>query len=215
MKLKAVIFDLDGTLIDSMKIWDNIAEDYLLSLGIQPHENLKETFKNMSFKQSAKYYQDEYGVNKTVEEIMHEINTMVENFYLYEVSLKEYVREYIFKLLENNIKMCVATATDRYLVEGALSRLGIINYFCEKLTCSEVGFGKDEPVIYEEALKRLGTKKDTTIVFEDALHAIKTAKNAGFVVVGVYDQSENNQEKVKELSKYYIKDFRDMEDILK
>lgn len=212
MKIDGAIFDLDGTLLDSMKIWDTIGEDYLLSLGIEPKENLKETFKNMSLTQSALYYQEYYNVDKTVEEIISEINSLVEHFYIYEVQLKHGVKEFLEKLSKNKIKMIIVTATDRYLVEASLSRLKIREYFIDFLTCQEVGYGKDVPVIYEEALKKLNTDKEKTMVFEDAVYAIITAKKAGFIVSGVCDQSEE-QDKVKELSDFYIREFKKEEDM--
>lgn len=209
MKIEGAIFDLDGTLLDSMSIWDTVGEDYLLSLGIAPRENLAETFKDMSLSQSAAYYQAEYGVDKTEQEIIDGINAIIEQFYLEKAPLKDGVKENIERLAEKGVKMCIATATDRHLVEGALMRCEIREYFTEIFTCREAGCGKNEPVIYEMALHSLGTKKESTIVFEDAIHAVKTAKKAGFVVVGVYDESEKNQKEVREQSDYYIENFHD------
>ena len=105
--------------------------------------------------------------------------------------------------------MCVATVTDRYLVEETLERLGVLHYFSEIFTCAEVGFGKDKPIIYRKALEHLGTKKDETIVFEDALFALRTAKADGFYTVGVYDRHEKRQDELKSLADYYILDFAD------
>ena len=105
--------------------------------------------------------------------------------------------------------MCVATVTDRYLVEETLDRLGVRHYFSEIFTCAEVGFGKDKPIIYQKALEHLGTAKDETYVFEDMLFALNTAKTDGFPTVGVYDRHEEHQDELKELADYYIFDFTD------
>jgi beta-phosphoglucomutase-like phosphatase (HAD superfamily) len=105
--------------------------------------------------------------------------------------------------------MCVATVTDRYLVEETLERLGIRHYFSEIFTCAEVGFGKDKPIIYRKALKHFGTTKEETCIFEDALFALKTAKADGFTTVGVYDRHENRQNELQSLADYYIRDFAD------
>ena len=105
--------------------------------------------------------------------------------------------------------MCVATVTDRYLVEETLERLGVRHYFSEIFTCAEVGFGKDKPVIYQKALEHLGTEKSDTYVFEDMLFALNTAKTDGFHTVGVYDRHEVHQDELKELSDYYVLDFTD------
>lgn len=189
MKIRGAIFDVDGTLLDSMSIWSTIGETYLRSIGYEPKENLNEVFKDMSLRQAAVYYQTEYGVTLSVDEIMGGVNRMLEQYYRYEVSLKPGVQELLERFQKDDVKMCVATATDRYLVEAALERCGVLPYFEEVFTCSEVCHGKDEPDIFEAALRFLGTAKEETAVFEDALYAARTAKKAGFHVVAVCDQS--------------------------
>ncbi|HEX3040105.1 MAG TPA: HAD-IA family hydrolase, partial [Caproiciproducens sp.] len=111
-----------------------------------------------------------------------------------------------------NVRMCVATATDRGQAEAALKNLGILPYFSFILSCTDAGSGKDRPEIFEQALKRLGTEKDQTVVFEDALHAVMTAKQAGFRVVGVEDFSAGDDvEQIKKTADYYIRDFSECE----
>lgn len=180
MKIAGAIFDVDGTLLDSLSIWNTVGEDYLLSLGIQPEEHLAEKINDMSLSQAAIYFQTEYGVEKSVEEIIQGINDIVKNFYLKEVQLLPGVKEFLQLLSLQNVKMVAATVSDKVLIEKALLRCGIDTYFSEILTCEEVGAGKDEPLIYEKALEILGTSKVNTIVFEDALYAIETAQKAGF-----------------------------------
>lgn len=207
--IKGAIFDLDGTLLDSMFIWDTIGEDYLRSLGKEPHEDLKQTFMRFTLEEAAEYYREHYGVTLSVTEIVDGVNTMVEDIYRTKVTLKSGVADYLAYLKENKVKMCVATVTDRYLVEETLERLGIRRYFSEIFTCAEIGFGKDKPVIYQKALEHLGTKKEETYVFEDSLFALKTAKADGFTAVGVYDRHETSQDNLKSLADYYIRDFWD------
>lgn len=208
MRIDGAIFDVDGTLLDSMEIWETLGERYLCSLGIEPRENLKETFKNMSLKQAAEYYQSVYGVEKPTEEILDGVNALIEDFYFHVAELKPGIAELLQQLKMHGVKMCIATATERYLVEAALARCGVLAYFSEILTCGEVGSGKDEPIIYEMALAGLGTEKQYTYVFEDAIHAVETAKRAGFPVVGVYEKAEEDQESMKRLADYYVTDFR-------
>lgn len=207
--LKGAIFDLDGTLLDSMFIWDTIGEDYLRTLGKEPHEDLRETFMPLTFEEAAEYYRKHYGVTLSVREIVDGVNAMVEGIYRTKVTLKPGITEYLHWLKENGVRMCVATVTDRYLVEETLERLGIRNYFSEIFTCAEVGFGKDKPVIYRKALEHLGTAKEGTCVFEDALFALKTAKTDGFTTVGVYDSHEKRQDELQNLADHYIRDFAD------
>ena len=207
--IKGAIFDLDGTLLDSMFIWDTIGEEYLRSLGKEPHEDLKETFMTLTLEEAAVYYREHYGVTLSVKEIVDGVNAMVEQTYRTKVTLKPGIAEYLAWLKENGVRMCVATVTDRYLVEETLERLGVRHYFSEIFTCAEVGFGKDKPIIYQKALEHLGTEKRDTYVFEDMLFALNTAKTDGFPTVGIYDRHETHQDELKELSDYYVLDFTD------
>ena len=207
--IKGAIFDLDGTLLDSMFIWDTIGEEYLRSLGKEPHEDLKETFMTLTLEEAAEYYREHYGVTLSVKEIVDGVNAMVEQTYRTKVTLKPGISEYLAWLKENGVRMCVATVTDRYLVEETLERLGVRHYFSEIFTCAEVGFGKDKPVIYQKALEHLETEKSDTYVFEDLPFALNTAKTDGFSTVGIYDRHEAHQDELKELADYYIFDFTD------
>ena len=205
--IKGAIFDLDGTLLDSMSIWDTIGEDYLRSLGIEPRENLAETFKTFTLEESADYYRTHYGVTLSVEEIINGVNGMIEDFYRNTVSLKKGVSEFLERLSKDGVKMCVATVTDKYLVEAALTRLSVRQYFGEIFTTAEVGCDKNKPTIYRTALDHLGTPKSETVVFEDTLHALMTAKNDGFPVAAVYDEHESRQTEMKANGDYYITNY--------
>ena len=207
--LKGAIFDFDGTLVDSMFIWDTIGEDYLRTLGKEPHEELKETFMTLTLDEAAEYYRTHYGVTLSVKEIVDGVNAMVEEIYRTRVALKHGVSDFLAQLKENGVRMCVATVTDRYLVEETLERLGILHYFSEIFTCAEVGYGKDKPIIYRKAHEHFDTVKNETYVFEDSLFALKTAKADGFTTIGVYDRHETSQDKLKNLADYYIRDFAD------
>lgn len=213
--IKGAIFDFDGTLFDSMYIWATMGETYLRSIGLEPRENLNEKFKTLSLYTAALYYQTEYGVTLSVQEIMNGINSLAEIHYREKVIPKPGIPQFLADLKEKGVRMCIATASDKYLIEAALQRCGISQYFSEIFTCTSVGHGKDEPVIYRKALEHLGTKKCETVVFEDSLHAVKTAKNDGFTVSAVFDTYEKEQDAVKRLSDFYITDFSDLHDFWK
>lgn len=206
MKVKGIIFDLDGTLLDSMPIWETLGGDYLQQKGIVPEIGINEKFKTLTTYDAAKYYQTHYGLKDSIETITDEINKQVEYQYVHVFLLKKSVHEFLKKMGFLGIKLCVATASDRYIVEAALKRNGVLDCFDSILTCTEVGSAKTEPVIFNEALKKLGTKKTETLIFEDAFHAIQTAKTAGFTVVGVEDKSAKSEKnKIKNVTDYYIK----------
>lgn len=136
---------------------------------------------------------------------------MIANYYIHTVPLKKDVAEFLRQLEIRKVKMCVATASSRYLVEAALKRCGIKNYFSELFTCESVGYGKGTPHIYREAQKYLHTEKKETIVFEDAYHALKTAKDDGFLCAAVFDAHEPCQDKIRKEAHIYLKDFTDFE----
>ena len=215
MRIRGAIFDVDGTLLDSMFIWDTIGEAYLRSIGYQPKENLNETFKNMSLHQAARYYQTEYGVTQSIDEIMDGVNAMLERYYRFEVPLKPGAAELLERLRQSGVRLCIATATDRHLVEAALDRCGVLSCFGEIFTCNEVGHGKDEPDIFEAALRFLGTRKEETLVFDDALYAVRTAKEAGFPVVAVYDSHEKAQDQIRMLADVYLEELTQLDKIRK
>ncbi len=187
MKIEGAIFDLDGTLLDSMRAWSGLGAAYLLSRGLRPREDIDETFKPLSLRQAAEHYIREYGLTDTAEEIEAGIKRMVERFYFETVRPMPGAERLLGELERRGVRMCVATATDRRLAEAALRRCGLLDRFKAVLTCGETGAGKDRPDIYIAALGCLGTDMESTVVLEDAPYAIKTAKEAGFKVVGVLD----------------------------
>ncbi len=205
MNIKGVIFDFDGTLFDTMSIWETAGVDYLNSIGYAAEKNLCKKISGMSLLQAAGYLKGQYALPVSTDEIMKGINKTIESFYLYSATPKDKSKEYLSLLKSKSIKMCIATATDRYLVESALKRCDMLDFFENIFTCSEVGYGKDEPYIYEYACNYLGIEKSDAVIFEDACHAVQTAKKADFFVVGMYDKYESQTNKIKEISdKYYI-----------
>ena len=209
--LKGAIFDFDGTLFDSMFIWDTAGEVYLRSIGIEPRGDLQKLLKPMSLLQSATYIQEKYSIPLTIEKIMDDINRTVEDFYFHTVQPKEGVITFLKQMKAQGVKMCIATATDRYQVEASLKRCGMEAYFSEIFTCTDVGHGKDEPIIFQKALEHLGTTKADTVVFEDAYHAAKTAKADGFIIVAVFDSLEAKQAELLFISDCFIENFTQTE----
>lgn len=209
--LKAAIFDFDGTLFQSNSVWLSAGEHFFESIGITPKANLQEEIRTMSLYQSACYIRKEYGLSQTVEEIMEGINRTVENCYFHEVQPKQGAISFLRELKAADIRMCIATATDRYQIEAALKRCNMLDFFEEIFTCSEIGHGKDEPIIFRRAMEYLGTDRSNTVIFEDALHAIQTAKADGFLTVGISDPYIQEQESVQSLCHCYLTDFSQTE----
>lgn len=185
MDKKYAIFDMDGTLVDSMPLWKNLAVEYLRSKGVSSIPgDLLERIKPMTMSQSAELFRQEFGLTGDIEAQM---NAMMEEHYRRDIPLKPGVFEYL--QAHRDVKMCVASATAEHLMRACLDRLGVLPCFEFLLSCERVGAGKDSPAVYLEAAKRLGAEPADIAVYEDALYAIRTAKNAGFHVIGVRDPS--------------------------
>ena len=205
--LKAVIFDFDGTLFDSNYVWSTAGERFFQSIGVVPKNNLQQKIRTMSLYQSACYIREEYNLSLTTEEIMEGINRTVENCYFHEIQPKKNVISFLQELKAADVRMCIATATDRYQIEAALKRCDMLDFFEEIFTCSEIGHGKDEPDVFRKAMESLGTDRSNTVIFEDALHAVQTAKADGFLTVGLCDPYIQEQEQLQALCDCYLVDF--------
>ena len=210
--IKGAIFDIDGTLLDSMPVWDEAGERYLKSIGLAAEYGLGGKMFSMTMEEGARYLKEAYRIPDSTAGIVDGINRQIEEFYLYEAELKTGAEEYLNRLEEKSVRLTAATSSDRYLVEAAFVRLGIDRCFDGIFTCSEAGAGKDEPRIYLEAASCMGTKPEETLVFEDALHAIETSAASGFITVGVYDSSsEGQQEEICRKAQMYLKAFSDFD----
>ena len=199
MDKRYAIFDMDGTLVDSMGFWKNLATEYLQSKGVETiPADILERIKPMTMSESAALFKQEFGLTGDVE---GEMNAMMEDHYRTDIPLKPGVFEYLHA--HKDVKMCVASATAEHLMEACLGRLGVRSCFEFLLSCERVGMGKESPAVYLEAAKRLGAKPPEIAVYEDALYAVQTAKNAGFCVIGVYDKSAD-MEAVKAAADEFI-----------
>ena len=166
MRIRGAIFDVDGTVLDSMPAWDNVAQDYLTLNGFTPKDGLIEDLRTLGGHQVGAYFIDKYGMKKTPDEITDGINSLLEDFYFHAAMPKPGVLRVLDTLKRGGVKMCVATATDRYLVEAALERTGLLRYFGHVFTCSELQSGKGEPRMFLRAAEFLGTDVPDTLVFE-------------------------------------------------
>jgi HAD superfamily hydrolase (TIGR01509 family) len=202
---KAFVFDVDGTLLDSMPIWDSVAAEYLISNGVTPRPELDDELRSIGGNDHPRYFREEYGIAASEAEIERQLDAMIEGLYTNKAPLKVGVERFLSALHERGAVMCVATATKRRLVEPALRNRGILRYFERVFTCDEENTSKHEPDIFIHAADFLGTPVAETIVVEDALYAIKTAKNAGFKVAAVYDASaDDQQDEIRRIADYYF-----------
>ena len=190
--VKGAIFDIDGTLIDSMKIWDKAGLMFLEKHGIKGDEDLGKRLFAMTIGDAGKYIQENFLPNMKPEEISAGVNDVIRGFYINDAQPKEGMIELIKTLKEEGVKLTVATSTDRDVFMPCLERLGLDKYFDGIFTCTEVGHSKAEPEIFNQALELMGTSPKETWVFEDGLYSAKTAKSLGMKVAAVYDETSRH-----------------------
>lgn len=216
MKFNGAIFDMDGTLIDSMGYWKTAPGEYIRSLGKEPEEDLGDRFLTLGLTNIYPEMCEKYSLDLPIEEISRGIYSVMEKNYE-RVEIKPFVRNMLYAFKAEGVKMCVASATNADLAKRVLSRLGILDCFSEVLCCRDVGRGKRHPDIYNHALGFLGTKKKETLVFEDAVFAVRTLKANGFVAVGIEDEYTTDRERaeIKSLVDYYVDTYANWEKVLK
>lgn len=207
MDKRYAIFDMDGTLVDSMVYWKNLASEYLRNKGVaEVSAEVLNKIKPMTMTESAALFIQEFQLEGSPEQIADEMNALMDQHYHNDIPLKAGVHEYLDQLHCSGTVMCVASATAEPLMKACLSRLGVAHYFQFLLSCETVGAGKNRPDVYFAAAERLGAGPEEIAVYEDALYAARTAKDAGFYVVGVYDDSASGHwDELKELADEWMK----------
>ena len=206
--IKGIIFDVDGVLLDSMELWENLGEIYLESIGKKADEKLKEQLSVRSLEEGVEYLISEYQLDGNPQDIMKDINSIMKDYYCEKVLLKEGVEKYLEEFADKNISMIIATSGNGEFVKKALERLDVSHFFTDIVTCTEVKKSKRYPDIYIEAASRIHLKPEEILVFEDSYHAICTVKEAGFKAAVVYDRSNKDKlESIKQKADICILDY--------
>lgn len=197
-KMNYSIFDVDGTILDSMKVWNTLASQYVQSLGMVPKKNLDEIVSDMSLEQSATYLKKHYGINKSEERIISEVLNLISDFYKYEVKLMPGFKDFISHYDSVNV---IGTSCDEKLVKSALKRLGVLDYFKDIITCSKVNKSKNDPDFYLACAQVLKQRPEDIVVFEDADYCIDVARKIGFKVIKIKDWRDLNEECINNCGK--------------
>jgi HAD superfamily hydrolase (TIGR01509 family) len=209
MLFKAAIFDLDGTLLDSMSIWHDLPRKFLLRYNVDQAIDLDGKLGVISMHNALEYLINEFSLPVTLDAAYRETWQIVEDFYRTQAEIKPGIQTILEHLQQNNIPCGVIIASESGLVLPALERVGLRKYFKKIFSCSEMNTSKRTPEVFTQMSGILGAAAAETIVFEDALYAAITAKNAGYSVAAVYDASEKDPEKLAATADWYCQNWED------
>lgn len=213
--IKAAIFDLDGVLLDSLKMWKTLGSAYVKSLGFTPIDGMDKKLFSMSMEQGAEFLTENFPLKRTAEQTAQDLTNMMERFYFDEVKTKPGAGELLEFLSENGVKAAAATSSPRGHVTRALERNGLLKFFEGIFTVAEVGKSKHSPKIYRQASELLGAAHEDTVVVEDSLYALITAKIDGYQTAGIYDpDGESSQKKLEKQADVYCKNLDELRKFL-
>ena len=206
--IKGAIFDLDGTLVDSMGVWHRIDDEFLGRRGFPADESYKQAVKTMKYETAAHYTIERYGLSETPEEVMAEWDSMALHEYRYNIKCKPGAAEFLNELKKRGIKIALATVSHRALLEAVLKGNHIFGLFDVLTDVSQVSRGKEEPDLYWFAAKQMELEPEECIVFEDVLLGIDSAKRGGFYTCGVKDHSSYAEElEIRRLADFFVENF--------
>lgn len=209
----AVIFDMDGTVIDSMGIYRQVKYDVIEDMGYELSEAEIKSLEGISHWEFPRVFNEKFDADLDESEFYHIVNTRVREHYRNGFPLKKGVLKFLDYMDEHNIKYCIATASKNINAISAFQKLGLLERFEFIITTNDVERGKEFPTIYKEAAIMMQSHIKHTYVFEDALYAVKSAKEGGFKVVGIADEHfEKYRDEIIEEADYFIEDYDDLMD---
>lgn len=208
MAVKAAIFDLDGTLLESMHLWSNLCNEFLKRHGINEIVDLDGKLGVLSIRNALAYVIEEFKLPLDLDDAHRETWQIVEDFYRFQVTLKPGINNILETLQKNRIPSGIITATETGLVQCALKRVGLQDYFSGNvLSCAELQTSKRTPEVFFMLTGKFRTAPEETIVFEDALYAGRTAKAAGFKLAAIHDPSEKNPQELAAVADWYCRSW--------
>jgi HAD superfamily hydrolase (TIGR01509 family) len=216
MKIEAVIFDLDGTLIDSMGIWEEVDRVFLGRRNIEvPPDLFEDVSMGNNFPGLAQHFKERFDLKESIEEIMKEWTEQVVEYYIHHIPIKEGVKELLQYLFEKSIPMAIGTSNSIFLTESVLNRHDLLPYFQHIVTGAEVNCGKPYPDIYLKTAELLKVDPTYCLVIEDSLQGVQAGKAAGMQVIAVKDEfSSRDSEQIRTQADHFVDDFKQIEDLI-
>lgn len=208
MKITGAIFDMDGTLVDSLGFWDilweKLGEKYLGDKSFRPDEKTEKAVRTSTLYDASAIIHRNCKIGESEESLFRVVDGLLKWHYEENVEMKDGALDFLEYLYSKGIKMCVATATAPHLLKVLMDKFELKKYFPKVFSCNDVGHGKESPEVFLKAYEWLGGNKESTYVFEDSIVAIETSVNAGFKTVGIWDKYGFLTEKIEALSEFYI-----------
>lgn len=215
-EIKAVIFDMDGTLIDSTSLWHEIDKEFFQKRGMEIPSDYAQKIVHLGLSEAARFTKEEYGIKESEQEIIDEWHQMSIDMYAHDVELKEGAIELLDYFRSNNIPMAIATANDDTLYMPCVKRLGIGKYFDFIADVNNVKEGKHSSKIYEYLADKMFANKENTLVIEDMPTCIKTAHDAGFITVAVFDKASKDFDNDKKKNSHlFVNNLNELLNVLK
>jgi len=210
-RFEGAIFDLDGTLVDSMWVWEKIDLDFLGQRGLTVPDNIGKVTEGMSFTETAAYFKETFQLKESIQEIKELWIRMAVDYYSHEVLLKEGAMELLKHFKNSGMKIGLATSCSRELLTAVLQQHKLEAYFDTIVTSCEVSKGKPNPDVYLKAAERLSIDPLKAIAFEDTVAGVMAAKAAGMTAVGLYDEaSHNHQEELRSIADIYVQSLTEI-----
>lgn len=218
MKIKGAIFDMDGTILDSLMFWDhlwrNIGKNYMADVNFKPNDEVNKKLRTMIFSDAMAFLRSYYDLPVDTDEFVNFTSNDIINFYRDIAKPKIGAKALLEYLREQNITLCLASATNMPEIRHALECHDLLKYFDLVLSCADIGVGKEKPDIYLKALNMMGLTQNDTCVFEDSFVALETAKGAGFKTVGIFDKYNFEQERLRNASDIYLDEQKTLDSLI-
>lgn len=219
MEIKAAIFDMDGTLVDSLMLWDVLwsafGEKYFKNKDFRPSAKDDKAVRTLTLKDAMELIHKNYNMGESGQELLNFADNLMLDFYSNTVELKSGVREFLDYCKQNGVKMCIASATAPELVKVAIKHCDIEKYFLKVFSCADLGLGKDKPDIFLLASEFLGEELKDTWIFEDSVVAIETATKIGMPTTAIFDRFNFGQERMKEIATIYVAEGESLLKVIK